>query len=597
MPVDTYHDEEVIGKAYDARLVKRLFQYVRPYRSLLYLAIVISLFVSGMELALPYIIKVTIDVHIARGNMAGVMRMSILYLALLLGMFGFEYGMVYILNVLGQRAMRDLRMQIFDHVQSLSLSFFDKNPVGRLVTRITNDVEVLNELCASGVVTVFGDLFLLLGIMLLMLVVNWRLALIVFVTLPLLVAAAERFRIRIRGVYRKIRISLARLNTFLQESLSGMRTIQVYNQQAKSFAGFKGMNDEYRRMNMEAIFEYAFFFPMVEFVACLGTALLVWYGGGGVVQKTVTIGTLILFLQYINRFFHPIRDLSEKYNIFQSAMASSERMFNLLDTHSFIVEPEIPAPAPHLEKGIEFKNVWFAYHGDDYVLRDVTFSVPKGQTVAIVGSTGAGKTSLIHLLCRFYDYNRGEISIDDTDIRRFRSKDLRSQIGLVLQDVFLFSGDIAENIRLGNNNLTEHDIESIARTVNAHNFISNFSKGYHQEVRERGATFSQGQRQLLAFARALARNPQILILDEATSNIDTATELLIQDALGRLLAGRTSIVIAHRLSTIRRADSIIVLHKGRVHETGSHQELISKNGIYRRLYELQYLSLEEQNTP
>jgi len=597
MSIDFYHDEEVIGKAYDARLVKRLFQYVRPYRSLLYLAIVISLFVSGMELALPYIIKVTIDVHIARGNMAGVMRMSILYLTLLIGMFSFEYGMVYILNVLGQRAMRDLRMQIFDHVQSLSLSFFDKNPVGRLVTRITNDVEVLNELCASGVVTVFGDLFLLLGIMLLMLVVNWRLALIVFVTLPLLVAAAERFRIRIRAVYRRIRISLARLNTFLQESLSGMRTIQVYNQQAKSFAGFKGMNDEYRRMNMEAIFEYAFFFPLVEFVACLGTALLVWYGGGGVVQKTVTIGTLILFLQYINRFFHPIRDLSEKYNIFQSAMASSERMFNLLDTHSFIVEPENPAPAPRLEKGIEFKNVWFAYHGDDYVLRDVTFSVPKGGTVAIVGSTGAGKTSLIQLLCRLYDYNRGEISIDDTDIRRFHSKDLRSQIGLVLQDVFLFSGDIAENIRLGNNNLTEHDIESIARTVNAHNFISNFSKGYHQEVRERGATFSQGQRQLLAFARALARNPQILILDEATSNIDTATELLIQDALGRLLAGRTSIVIAHRLSTIRRADSIIVLHKGRVHETGSHQELISKNGIYRRLYELQYLSLKEQNTP
>jgi len=597
MPVDTYHDEEVLGKAYDARLVKRLFQYVKPYRSLLYLAIVISLFVSGMELALPYIIKVTIDVHIARGNMAGVMRMSILYLALLIGMFGFEYGMVYILNVLGQRAMRDLRMQIFDHVQSLSLSFFDKNPVGRLVTRITNDVEVLNELCASGVVTVFGDLFLLLGIMLLMLVVNWRLALIVFVTLPLLVVAAERFRIRIREVYRRIRISLARLNSFLQESLSGMRTIQVYNQQAKSFEGFKGMNDEYRRMNMEAIFEYAFFFPMVEFVACLGTALLVWYGGGGVVQKTVTIGTLILFLQYINRFFHPIRDLSEKYNIFQSAMASSERMFNLLDTHSFIVEPEIPAPAPRLEKGIEFKNVWFAYHGDDYVLRDVTFSVPKGRTVAIVGSTGAGKTSLIHLLCRLYDYSKGEIIIDGTDIRRFRSKDLRSQIGLVLQDVFLFSGDIAENIRLGNNNLTEHDIERIARTVNAHNFISNFSKGYHQEVRERGATFSQGQRQLLAFARALARNPQILILDEATSNIDTATELLIQDALGRLLAGRTSIVIAHRLSTIRRADSIIVLHKGRVHETGSHQELLSKNGIYRRLYELQYLSLEEQNTP
>ncbi|MCX6999204.1 MAG: ABC transporter ATP-binding protein, partial [Candidatus Sumerlaeota bacterium] len=554
-------------------------------------------FVSGMELALPYIIKVTIDVHIAHRNMAGITRMSILYLALLIGMFSFEYGMVYILNVLGQRAMRDLRMQIFDHVQSLSLSFFDKNPVGRLVTRITNDVEVLNELCASGVVTVFGDLFLLLGIMLLMLVVNWRLALIVFVTIPLLVVAAERFRIRIREVYRRIRISLARLNSFLQESLSGMRTIQVYNQQAKSFAGFKGMNDEYRRMNMEAIFEYAFFFPLVEFVAALGTALLVWYGGGGVVQKTVTIGTLILFLQYINRFFHPIRDLSEKYNIFQSAMASSERMFNLLDTHSFIVEPENPAPAPHLEKGIEFKNVWFAYHGDDYVLRDVTLSVPKGRTVAIVGSTGAGKTSLIQLLCRFYDYNRGEISIDDTDIRRFRSKDLRSQIGLVLQDVFLFSGNIAENIRLGNNNLTEHDIESIARTVNAHNFISNFSKGYHQEVRERGATFSQGQRQLLAFARALARDPQILILDEATSNIDTATELLIQDALGRLLAGRTSIVIAHRLSTIRRADSIIVLHKGRVHETGSHQELISKNGIYRRLYELQYLSLEEQNTP
>lgn len=587
-----YHEEEVLGKAYDARLMRRLLHYVKPYRHLLILGITGSIIVSGFELTLPYIIKSTIDGPIARADFRGMLIMSLLYLGLLVGTFLVDYGKIYILNLLGQKAMRDLRMQVFEHVESLSLKFFDKNPVGRLMTRITNDVQVLNELFASGVVAVAGDIFLLVGIVVLMIVLNWKLALLVFITLPLLLGVAHNFRTRIREIYRDIRSRLARLNSYLQENLSGMRTIQVYNRECKNYETFRDLNSQLRKGNLDAIFQYAVFFPGVQLTSAIGIGILIWYGGGGVIKNLMTIGTLILFIQYVNRFFQPIRELSEKYNILQSSMASSERIFKLLDTKPLITNPPDPETAPKLMHSIEFKNVWFAYDKDEYVLHDVSFTVSKGQSVAIVGATGAGKTSLINLLCRFYDYNRGMITIDGVELRKFRIQELRSIIGLVLQDVFLFYGDIAGNIRLGRDNLTDEDIENVCRTVNAHEFINAFPKGYRQEVRERGATLSQGQKQLLAFARALAFDPKLLILDEATSSIDTATEILIQDALRKLLSRRTSIVIAHRLSTIRNADKIIVMHKGRVHETGSHQELIDKNGLYRRLYELQYRHME-----
>ena len=592
MSANYYHEEEALGKAYDAKLMKRLLSYVGPYRHLLILGIVASLLVSGLELALPYIIKVAIDVHIANADYAGILRMSLLYLLILLGAFGLDYGRIYLLNLLGQSAMRDLRIQLFTHLESLSLKFFDNNPVGRLVTRNTNDIQVLNELFASGVVTAAGDVFLLLGIIILMLLINWKLALLVFITLPPLFAVAQNFRIHIREIYRDIRARLARLNAYLQENLSGMRTVQVYNRQEINYQNFRELNNRFRLRNLDAIFQYSLFFPTVQLIAAFGIALLIWYGGGGVIRNTVTIGTLILFIQYVNRFFQPIRDLSEKYNILQSAMASSERIFKLLDTKPDITDPKAPASPPALKQGIEFDRVWFSYKGDDFVLKDVSFTVPKGQTLAIVGATGAGKTSIINLLCRFYDYSRGAIRIDGVELDRFKLHELRSLIGLVLQDVFLFFGDVAGNIRLGEESLTEEDIEQVARTVNAHGFIKELPGGYRHKVRERGATFSQGQRQLLAFARALAFNPELLILDEATSSIDTATEILIQDALEKLLEDRTSIVIAHRLSTIRRADKIIVLHKGRIHETGTHQELLIAGGLYRRLYELQYRHLE-----
>jgi ATP-binding cassette subfamily B multidrug efflux pump len=587
-----FHEEEILGKAYDAKLMRRILHYVKPYRHLLAIGILASLVVSGLELALPYIIKITIDGYIAGKNYHGILLMSLVYFSLLLGTFIFDYGKGYLLNVLGQKAMKDLRMDLFEHVESLSLKFFDKNPVGRLMTRLTNDVQVLNELFASGVVAVAGDIFLLGGIVLLMLLVNWKLTVVVFITIPLLFLVAHQFRIHIRDIYRTIRIRLARVNSFLQENLSGMRTIQVYNRESKNFESFKDLNGQLRKANLDAVFQYAILFPSVQIVATGGIALLIWYGGGGVIRNTVTIGTLILFIQYVSRFFDPIQDLSEKYNLLQSAMASSERIFKILDTKPLVTSPASPLPAPRLEHAIEFQNVWFAYTGEDYVLREVSFTVPRGQTVAIVGATGAGKTSLINLLCRFYDYNKGKILIDGKELPQFDLYELRSLIGLVLQDVFLFYGDIKGNIRLGRESLTEKDIESVARTVNAHDFIMSFPNGYNQEVHERGATFSQGQKQLLAFARALAFDPRLLILDEATSSIDTATELLIQDALRKLLKGRTSIVIAHRLSTIRSADQIIVMHKGKVHETGGHRALLEKNGLYRRLYDLQYHHME-----
>jgi len=587
-----YHEEEILGKAYDARLMKRLLAYVRPYYYLLALGILLSFIVSGLELALPYIVKMTIDVHIAGSDYAGIVRMSVFYLLILAGSFSFDYIKIYILNLLGQKAMRDLRMDLFGHVETLSLRFFDNNPVGRLMTRITNDVQVLNELFASGVVTVAGDIFLLAGIIILMVALNWKLAFLVFTTIPLLFVLAQCFRLRIRDIYRNVRVRLARLNSYLQENLSGMQIIQAYNRQERNFSEFRHLNNGLREQNQRAIFQYAVFFPSVQTIAVGGTALLVWFGGGAVMRGALTIGTLILFIQYVNRFFEPIRDISEKYNILQSAMASSERIFKILDTRPQITNPVRPAPPPLLERGIEFQDVWFAYDGKEYVLKDVSFRIPRGKTVAIVGATGAGKTSIINLLCRFYDYDRGSITIDGTDLKEFAVKDLRSLIGLVLQDVFLFYGDILGNIRLGNETLKEADVERVSRTVNAHEFIMGFPGKYRHEVRERGATFSQGQRQLLAFARALAFDPKLLILDEATSSIDTATEILIQDALEKLLRNRTSIVIAHRLSTIRRADQIIVLHKGSIHEIGTHGDLLATDGLYRRLYELQYRHME-----
>jgi ATP-binding cassette subfamily B multidrug efflux pump len=588
MPKHDYHDEEVLGKAYDARLMRRLLHYLLPYKAPVVAAVLLSIVVSLLELAQPYIVKVTIDEYILKAHYGGIARMSALLAATFLAYLCFEYARIYIISFVGQKAMYDIRMQIFQHLQRLSLSFFDRNPVGRLLTRMTSDVQVLNELFASGVVPIVGDVFLLAGIIILMLSENVILALLVVATTPLLWVATFVFRKHVRESYRLVRTRLARLNAYLNENLSGMKTVQAYNRQEKNFEDFSDINDSYRHANLKSVFYFALFFPTVELISTLAVALIIWYGGGAVIRNALTIGTLYLFLQYVERFFAPIRDLSDKYNIMQAAMASSERIFKLVDAPEDVKDPAIAKPLKPFHDAIVFDHVWFAYAGDDYVLRDVSFEVRKGEKIAIVGATGAGKTSIINLLCRFYDCQRGRILLDGINVKDLLQQDLRRLFGLVLQDVFLFFGDIASNIRLGNDAISMSEIEKIARYVNAHTFIERFPERYAQPVRERGATLSAGQKQLLAFARALAFNPQILILDEATANIDTETELLIQDAIARLLQTRTSIIIAHRLSTIQRADKIIVLHKGRIREVGSHFELLRNDGIYRKLYEIQY---------
>jgi len=585
--------DEVLGKAYDARLMRRLLGYLRPHRPTVIVALFAIIGHSLMQLAQPYLTKLAIDRHILTGDLTGFEQIALLFLVILLASFVLEYIETYTMQMMGQRIMFDLRMEIYEHLQRLDIRFYDRNPVGRLMTRVTTDVDALNDLFASGVISVFRDVVLLVGIMVVLLWMDWRLAVVAFSVLPLIVLVTQWFRKNARESYRKVRGWIARINAFLQENFSGMSTVQLFRREARNFSMFDELNKEHRNANLDSIFFYSTFYPAIEFLGALATALIIWFGGGWSLEDTLTLGSLVAFLQYSQRFFRPISDLSEKFNILQAAMASSERIFGLLDTPVSLVSP-VHGETPIGHGRIVFDNVWFAYRDENYVLKNVSFAIEPGERVGIVGATGAGKTTLINLLLRFYDVNRGRITIDGVNIRKIPLDELRRRFGLVLQDVFLFSGTIRDNISLGHAEITETDIRRAASSVHAERFISQFPDGFDSAVAERGATLSVGQRQLLSFARALAFAPEVLILDEATSSVDTDTEILIRDALRQLMTGRTTVAIAHRLSTVQDMDRILVLHKGRLREVGTHQELLAQRGIYHMLYQLQYRDQEER---
>ncbi|MBI4428076.1 MAG: ABC transporter ATP-binding protein [Ignavibacteriales bacterium] len=593
------HEEEVLGKAYDARLMRRLLKYLRPYRWHVAFGIVMSIVISGMEALRPYFTKIAVDKDIASGDKVGLLMTALLFLAVLVVRGLIQYANAYLTQWIGQRTIFDLRMEVFRHLQNLSLKFYDKNPIGRLITRVTNDVEVLNEMFSSGIVMVFSDVFTIAAILYFMFTMNLGLALVSLSVLPLLFYGTFLFRRKAREAYREVRLQIARINSFMQEHITGMLVDQIFNRERKSFEKFSAINGAHRDANIKSIFYYAVFYPGIDLIGALSIGLIIWYAGANALEGTVTIGTVMAFVQFNEMFWRPIRDLSEKYNILQTAMASSERIFQLLDDTSILSAPQTPAPFAHVNGEVEFRNVWFAYNvpsdgvqSPEWVLKDISFSIKPGEKVALVGHTGAGKTSITSLLTRFYDVQKGEILIDGMNIQHVKPQDLRRHIGVVLQDVFLFSGDVKGNISLGDSSISLDRVKAATRVVGAHRFIEQLSGDYDAEVKERGATLSVGQKQLLSFARALAYNPRILILDEATSSVDTESEQLIQAAIKKLLHGRTAIVIAHRLSTIQNSDKIIVMHKGEVREMGTHQELLSQNGIYRRLYELQYKDQE-----
>jgi len=592
------HEEDILGKAYDGRLMRRLLGYLRPYRRQVVIAVVAIIGHSCLELAPPYLTKIAIDGYIPARDLSGLGVMAAIYLVVLVASFILEYIQTWTMQATGQRIMFDMRMQMVEHLQRLDLRFYDRNPVGRLMTRVTTDVDVLNDLFTSGVVSVFGDVFTLVGIMVVLVWMDWRLALVAFSVLPLIAVITQWFRVNVRETYRAVRTWIARINAYLQERLTGMATVQLYRREPRDFDAFDEIDRQHRDANVQSIFFYAAFYPGVELVSALAASLILWVGGGWVVNGDgLTLGALVAFLQYSQRFFRPISDLSEKFNLLQGAMASSERIFALLDTPVEITSPvrnearrngavDPPAPAGI----IRFEHVTFSYVEGEPVLRDVSFEVRPGQRVAIVGATGSGKTTIVSLLLRFYDVQQGRITIDGVDIRRMELAALRRLFGLVLQDVYLFSGTIGGNVRLGDDSITDADVRRALDAVHASRFIDRLQKGINTPVTERGATFSSGQKQLLSFARALAFDPKVLILDEATSSVDTDTELLIRDALKVVMRGRTTIAIAHRLSTIQDMDRILVLHKGELRESGTHQELLAARGIYHRLYQLQFES-------
>jgi ATP-binding cassette subfamily B multidrug efflux pump len=603
-------NEDEGAKAFDPHLTRRLLQYLRPYRWRATFSVLLVILSSILELAGPVITAVAIDVFVkpvegaeqlaisrritewltaggqAIDPIAGINIAAALYLLALLGGFAVLYTQMVLMNLMGQYIMYDLRKQIFGHLQKLDVQFFDRNPVGRLMTRVTTDVDALNDLFTAGFVAIFGDIFVLAGIVGVLFWMNWRLALVLFSITPFIVLVSIWFRRGARVTYRQVRARIAAINAFLQEHISGMSTVQLFNREEREAQKFDDLNARHRDANIDSIFYYAVFYPAIELIETIGVALIVWYGGGKVIQGTLSVGALVAFFQYSQRFYQPISDLSEKYNILQAAMAASERIFRLLDTPAKIHDTG-KAAVPQFES-VEFRNVWFAYNENDWVLKNVSFRVNRGERVALVGHTGAGKTTVTALLLRFYEPQQGEILVNGIDIREYSLDTLRRLFAIVQQDFFLFTGNVAENISVGDPNISEEMIRTAATRVQADRFISRLAEGYASPVRERGAGFSVGEKQLLSFARALAFNPPVLILDEATSSIDTETELLIQDAIRTLLEGRTSIVIAHRLSTIRSADTILVFHHGEIRERGTHEELMQLSGLYRRLYEIQY---------
>jgi ATP-binding cassette, subfamily B, multidrug efflux pump len=612
-------EEEVLGKAYDGRLMRRLLTYLRPYKWHVAVALAAIILKSVLDVLGPFLTKIAIDKYLAKSPnshswigdrlsdapLTGIAQIGGLYVGILIFTFALEFIQTYLMQWTGQKVMFDLRRQIFRHLQFMHVGFFDKHPVGRLVTRVTTDVDALNEMFTAGVVSIFEDVFVLAGIIAIMMKMNWKLALITFAVLPLIVYATLIFRDKVRDSYRRIRTAIARINSFLQEAVSGMLVLQLFNREKRAFNKFSDINASHMEAFKDAIMAYSVYYPVVEILSAIAIASIIWFGGNDVIRGVATLGVLVAFMQYAQRFFRPIQDLSEKYNILQSAMAAGERVFKLLDTKIDVTSPTI-AKRPQGPGRIEFDHVWFAYNvsgqtggatlpqtGEpDWVLREVNFVLEPGETVAVVGHTGAGKTTLISLLMRFYDVQRGAIRIDGVDIKEMNLDELRGRFGVVLQDPFLFSGTVAGNIRLGTARIQDADVEQAAEDVNLADFIRTLPGGFKEEVRERGSTLSTGQKQLISFARALAHNPKILILDEATSSVDTETEFRVRDALNRMVEGRTSLIIAHRLSTIQRADKIIVMHKGQVREMGSHQQLLAQRGIYYKLYQLQYKDQE-----
>lgn len=605
--MSTHHEEEKLGRIYDAQLTRRLMKYLKPYKWRVFLAIGLTIVVTPLQLVAPRLFALAIDRYItpALGQKIptftafhGIMWISLVFVACLILSFAVQYGQVRIMQSVGQQTMYDLRKQIFGHLQLLPMSFFDRTPVGRLVTRVTTDVDALNDLFAAGVVAMVNDCCFLVAAVAYMLKLNWRLAFAAMAVLPLMLGVTWLFRNSVREANRRIRTAIARINAFLQEHISGMAVIQLFNRERKAREQFTELNRVYNVAFKDQIWAFALFYPAIELLSACAYALIFWFGGIRVLIGGLTIGLVTAFFMYSQRFFMPIQDLSEKFNILQSAMAASERIFKLLDEPLTVqsAAKTIPMEAPRGE--IEFRNVWFAYRGgenpkeEDWVLRDVSFRVAPGQTIAIVGHTGAGKTTVIQLLLRFYDIQRGEILLDGVNIRDLDLQNLRRLFGIVLQDPFLFSGTIESNVRLGTESIDHDDVQKALEEVGLGNFVASLQHGMNTEVTERGATLSVGQRQLISFARALAHNPRFLILDEATSSVDTQTESLIREALDRLLSGRTALVIAHRLSTIQHADRILVFHKSRLREEGTHQELLARRGIYYRLYQLQYKDQE-----